>query len=65
MGPGEGISGLPHRAYGGEYLANIQAAVSDPEHPTQIGPYLIEQLIGEGGMGNKPVSGALVGSVVR
>ncbi len=45
------ISGLPQRAARGEYLANIAAAVSDPEHPTQIGPYFIEELIGEGGMG--------------
>src|SRR5690348_13932780 len=45
-------SGLQTEAPGGEYLANILAAVRDQPNPTQIGQYFIEQLIGEGGMGS-------------
>src|SRR5437773_2036562 len=36
----------------GAYHANVLAAVRERPNPTQIGPYFIEQLIGEGGMGS-------------
>src|SRR5437773_11517165 len=45
-------SGLPQEAHGEEFLANVLAAVRDRPHPQQIGPYFIEQLVGEGGMGS-------------
>ncbi|MGH7178185.1 MAG: tetratricopeptide repeat protein [Tepidisphaeraceae bacterium] len=48
--PGDAQS--TRRPYAREHLANIAAAVRDPQHPKQIGPYFIEQLIGEGGMGS-------------
>src|SRR5205823_646113 len=35
-----------------EYFANILSAVRERHHPTQIGPYFIQELIGEGGMGS-------------
>src|SRR5438093_673650 len=38
-------------AYASGHLANVLTAVRDLQHPTQIGPYLIQQLVGEGGMG--------------
>src|SRR2546423_13913067 len=50
MGPSDAESSHPPVA--GEYLANVLAAVRDQPNPTQIGPYFIEQLIGEGGMGS-------------
>ena len=33
-------------------FANIAAALKELEHPKQIGPYFILELIGEGGMGS-------------
>jgi non-specific serine/threonine protein kinase/serine/threonine-protein kinase len=41
-----------HQPYAREHFANIVAAVRDPEHPRQIGPYVVEALIGQGGMGS-------------
>src|SRR5437868_8868410 len=35
-----------------KYLANVLAAVREHHHPTQIGPYFMQELIGEGGMGS-------------
>ncbi|MBC8107447.1 MAG: serine/threonine protein kinase [Anaerolineae bacterium] len=40
------------RAYGPDELANIMAAVRDSPRLQQIGPYHVEELIGEGGMGS-------------
>ena len=37
--------------YASAQLANVAAAVRDVAHPTQVGPYVIQQVIGEGGMG--------------
>ena len=37
--------------YGSGQLANVASAVRDLQHPTEVGPYLILGLIGEGGMG--------------
>jgi serine/threonine protein kinase len=51
--PSDGSNpGVTHRPYAREHLANIVSAVRDHSNPTQIGPYFIEQLIGEGGMGS-------------
>src|SRR5262245_24880122 len=53
MGPGDPLnpsSPQPPVVAGGEYFANILAAVRDGANPTSIGPYFIEQMIGEGGM---------------
>src|SRR5215471_6739938 len=54
MGPGDALNpeSPPPPAAGGEYFANIVAAMRDQSNPTQIGRYFIEQLIGEGGMGS-------------
>src|SRR6266699_5968932 len=53
MGPAEqGNPGTTNRPYAPEQLANMMAAVRDPQHPTQIGPFFIAALIGEGGMGS-------------
>ena len=41
-----------HAVYASAQLANVAAAVRGLEHPTQIGPYAIQTLIGEGGMGS-------------
>src|SRR5688572_19187394 len=38
--------------YATAQLANVAAAVRDMRHPTQVGPYAIQDLIGEGGMGS-------------
>jgi non-specific serine/threonine protein kinase/serine/threonine-protein kinase len=38
--------------YASAQLAHVVAAVRDLGHPTQVGPYLIRELIGEGGMGS-------------
>ena len=37
--------------YASAHLANVAMAVRDIAHPTQVGPYVIQQVIGEGGMG--------------
>jgi serine/threonine protein kinase/Tfp pilus assembly protein PilF len=44
---------LPSSAapYGSGQLDNVASAVRELEHPTQVGPYLIQGVIGEGGMG--------------
>jgi serine/threonine protein kinase len=42
---------VPEHAYATGHLANVAAAVHELKHPTQIGPYRILSLIGEGGMG--------------
>src|SRR5687767_14801726 len=39
----------PH--YASTHMANVASAVRDVQHPAQIGPYVIQQVIGEGGMG--------------
>ena len=48
----QGDDAATPRPYSSEALASVMAAVRDPQHPTRIGPYFIEQLIGEGGMGS-------------
>jgi serine/threonine protein kinase len=37
--------------YGSGQLANVASAVRELQHPTEVGPYLIQGVIGEGGMG--------------
>ena len=37
--------------YGSGQLANVASAVRELQHPTQVGPYQIQSVIGEGGMG--------------
>ena len=39
-------------AYASANIANVASAVHELRHPTHIGPYIIQQLIGEGGMGS-------------
>jgi non-specific serine/threonine protein kinase/serine/threonine-protein kinase len=39
------------RRYDKKHFANIVAAVRESQHPTELGLYFIEQVIGEGGMG--------------
>src|SRR5215203_6817280 len=41
----------PSEAYNTGHLANVTAAVRDLRHPKQIGPYQIQGVLGEGGMG--------------
>ncbi|HRK32057.1 MAG TPA: serine/threonine-protein kinase [Tepidisphaeraceae bacterium] len=41
----------PNQPYPSENFANVVAAVRAMQHPTQIGPYHIIGVIGEGGMG--------------
>src|SRR5262249_28195254 len=50
--PDTGGPQVQHPTYLPEQFAHIMAAVRDPQHPTRIGPYFIEQLVGEGGMGS-------------
>ena len=38
--------------YASAQMANVAAAVRGLQHPSQIGPYVIQTLIGEGGMGS-------------
>ncbi len=38
--------------YPSAQFAKVVAAVRDLQHPPQIGPYVIQELIGEGGMGS-------------
>ena len=38
-------------AYASAHLANVAMAVRDLAHPAQVGPYVIQQVLGEGGMG--------------
>ena len=47
--PSEAIP--PGEPYDTRQLANVAAAVRAQEHPSQIGPYKIEGVLGEGGMG--------------
>jgi len=37
--------------YASAHLANVASAVREVGHPTKVGPYVIQQVIGEGGMG--------------
>jgi serine/threonine protein kinase len=41
----------PQANYASANLANVLTAVRDLQHPTRIGPYVVQQVIGEGGMG--------------
>ncbi|HEY7090691.1 MAG TPA: hypothetical protein VH518_21520, partial [Tepidisphaeraceae bacterium] len=47
----EGSSTPTAGPYPSAALDHVMAAVQELKHPTQIGPYFIQQLIGEGGMG--------------
>ncbi|HEY7089949.1 MAG TPA: serine/threonine-protein kinase [Tepidisphaeraceae bacterium] len=42
----------PVGAYPSAQFDHVMAAVHELKHPTKIGPYFIQQLIGEGGMGS-------------
>ncbi|MGH7177007.1 MAG: protein kinase domain-containing protein, partial [Tepidisphaeraceae bacterium] len=42
----------PGQPYASAQFSNVVSAVRELKHPTQIGPYHILQLIGEGGMGS-------------
>ncbi|HEX8912456.1 MAG TPA: serine/threonine-protein kinase, partial [Humisphaera sp.] len=41
----------PPPDYNTGHLANLAAALFDPRHPAQVGPYRIDGVIGQGGMG--------------
>src|SRR5438067_601334 len=41
-----------NQPYESANIANVIAAVEELKHPTQIGRYVIRELIGEGGMGS-------------
>jgi serine/threonine protein kinase/Tfp pilus assembly protein PilF len=49
----QGNADLPPTSalYGSGQLANVASAVRDLQHPTEVGPYVIAGVIGEGGMG--------------
>src|SRR3954447_20633490 len=42
---------MPIEQYDSVQIAAVMAAVQELKHPTQIGPYVVDSLIGEGGMG--------------
>jgi non-specific serine/threonine protein kinase/serine/threonine-protein kinase len=45
------VSEPTQHPYATAQVANVFAAVREMEHPTRVGPYLIQSLIGQGGMG--------------
>ena len=49
--PADETAPFPPRDYNTGHLANLAAAVADPRHPTRVGPYHIDGVIGQGGMG--------------
>src|SRR5438046_1866876 len=49
--PTSDVAPAPER-YATAQLGNVAAAVRELRHPTQIGPYFIQELVGEGGMGS-------------
>ena len=53
MDPPQASADLPPTSahYGSGQLANVASAVRELQHPTEVGPYLIQGVIGEGGMG--------------
>lgn len=40
-----------HGPYNSAQIGNVLTAVRDLQHPTQVGPYHVQQILGEGGMG--------------
>jgi serine/threonine protein kinase len=50
--PTERDATQPQQTYASAQLGNVLSAVRALEHPTQIGPYAILALVGEGGMGS-------------
>src|SRR5688572_4728445 len=42
---------MSEEPYNTQHLGNVLSAVRELRHPKEIGPYKIEQVIGEGGMG--------------
>ena len=53
MDPSQAGADLPPTSahYGSGQLANVASAVRELQHPTEVGPYVIQGVIGEGGMG--------------
>src|SRR4051812_34175410 len=58
--------------YDSAHIAKVMAAVQELKHPTQIGPYTVDALIGEGGMGlvyrchqNEPIQRTVAIKVIK